>query len=304
MNISRHFLVSRRLGALVLGALLSAGASANIATPLAQADYLLPLTASNAPCVGAAPEKMRGLHTEPDRQADGYVRINSHACNGGLYFSSGNSDRTWILHEGWWLDELVAESWLDADTLRIGASFYTGAGPQAVKPFNVTFTLRRGVDGWSLDGPELLQRDFDLPKPFALHGLYAKAFRVDSVEQLGSLRSKLQVDLDFSRQRLWIVPITLNSGSITVEQVEIRSTHNQYVLSWRLTSPIFGTTDMNPTLIWAVVPKDHRTLTLKNDFYSAPCSACTTGRQHHAWVASRPQGNQLIKSDRHRVKSK
>ncbi len=297
-------MVPRRLGALALAALLSVVASVSNAAPLAQPGYLLPLTASNVPCVGSTPEKMRGLHTEVDQQSKGYIRLASHPCNGGLYFATSDSDFTWILHEGWWLNELVAVYWLDANTLRIGASFYTGAGPQAAKPFNVAFTLRRGVDGWSLDGPELLQRDFDLPEQFALHGLHAKAFRVDTVEQLGSLRSKLQVELDFSRQRLWIVPITLNSGSITVEQVEIRSTHSQYVLSWRLTSPIFGTADMNPTLIWAVVPKDHRTLTLKNDFYSAPCRACTTGRQHHAWVTSRLQDNQSINHDHHRVKPK
>lgn len=294
----------KRFRTFALVVLFSAFAAAGYATPLAQPDYLLPLTASNAPCVGAAPEKMRGLHTEADRQADGYVRIKSHACNGGLYFTNSNSDLAWILHEGWWLNELVAVYWLDADTLRIGASFYTGAGPQAASPFNVEFTLRRGVDGWSSDGPELLQREFDLPQQFALHGLHAKAFRVDTAEQLGSLRSKLQVELDFGEQRLWIVPITLNSGSITVEQVEIKTTHNQYVLSWKLTSPMVGTADMNPTLIWAVVPKDHRTLTLKNDFYSAPCSLCKTGRQHHARVAYRTQDAQTNSNDRLRKKKK
>lgn len=299
-----HLSIRRRFGPHMLAALISAAASMSNAAQQPQTDYLLPLTASNVPCVGATPEQMRGLHTEPDQPANGYVRIETHACNGGLYFTSSNSDRTWILHEGWWLNELVAVYWLDSDTLRIGASFYTGAGPQAATPFNVAFTLRRGDDGWSSDGPKLLQREFDLPQQFALHGLYAKAFRVDTAEQLGSLRSKLQVEVDFSEQRLWIVPITLNSGSITVEQVEIKTTHNQYVLSWKLTSPVFGTADMNPTLIWVVVPKDHRTLTLKNDFYSAPCDSCITGRQHHARVAYRAQNSQSVRNDRHREKSK
>lgn len=288
----------------MLIALLSIFCCVSHASVPVHTDLLLPLSSSNVPCVGAAPKQMRDLHTESDRQTQGYFSIKTHLCNGGLYFTANNSGPTWILHEGWWLHELVAVYWLDANTLRMGASFFTGAGPQAVKPFNVAFTLRRGVDGWSSDGPELLQREFDLPQQFALHGLHAKAFRVDTAEQLGSLRSKLQMEVDFSEQRLWIVPITLNSGSISVEQVEIKTTHNQYVLSWKLTSPMVGTADMNPTLIWAVVPKDHRTLTLKNDFYSAPCGSCITGSQHHARVAYRSKDNQSVRNDRHWVKPK
>ena len=271
----------------LLVSVLVLGAVQGSAVAQTQFSQLLPVQASNVPCVSQAREALRPLAYLRHAQGAQQVAVTTHKCNGGLYFRADSAD--WILHEGWWLQELVSMRWAADGVIQVRARFYTGAGPDGVKPFAAELTIARVADGWAIDGPNLRAQPFDIATTHQIDGFDTPAIQVLNAEQEENLRisqAVMPVTVDYSAQRLYLLPLRLTSGSIRVRDLAVTQQDDHYAVHWRLDVPRIGTMDMNPSTVFVVLPKDGLPLRRAPEG-AAPgsnCSSCQVVVRSRTWV--------------------
>lgn len=272
--------------AAMLGLILS-----TVYTPVSHAGQALPISSTNVSCVNTAPAELKLLQRLTQTNDRPQVEIYTHRCNGGLYFKTSDLAAPHIVHEGWWLHEYIASVWLDTQKLSIRARFYTGVGPDGTRPFDADIHLRHTAGGWSVDEPHLRTVQFARAKHAQLEGLHRKAYFINNLEAWHNTRLSRELSdlkVNFEDQRLILVPLMLSSGSKRVENVRILSGASRYAISWQINTPSIGTMDMNPTLIWVVLPNDGRPLHVTDRARGVSCAQCSAGVSHHTYVYATP----------------
>ncbi len=253
-----------------------------VAALLGAAAAVSSVAQSRAACVRNDPSALRSLESVFDRLNGSYMQLLTHRCSGGLYVRVSERE-IHVLHEGWWLQELVAVRWLDENTLRLRATFITGAGPDGTRPFGAEIQLARSVGGWRASEPVLAGAPFERPEAVRISGFEGRALLLSSRAALDNSRLDPHwFDVDFEQQRLFVIPVMLSSGSIRIEKIQVTDGSDRYYLHWDTNRPRIGTMDMNPSLVWVALPRDGKSLSVAGaptEF--APCKACNSGARHH-----------------------
>jgi hypothetical protein len=207
-------------------------------------------------CVLADPTGGRVLETLDD------IEIYTHDCSSGLYLVdkrtglAGDLRKATPIVQGWLLQSLQLATMLDPDTLLLEASFVTGVGPKGARPFKAQIRVLRDNDTWVAQEPLLIKkskRTFFRPR----------IIEVGNQDELNAFKpcrnGAYPADqVDFERERLILLPLHLNSGSINITNLAVSETEESYQLHYSVEYPGFVTKDVKDSLLWYVLPKNAR----------------------------------------------
>ncbi len=269
----------------MIGVLLSAVA----ACAAADVPELLPLSASNATCLTDAENPFKNLGDWRQRESDAALRIFTERCSGGLYLGPIGGKPTHILFEGAWFQELVAVHWLAPETLRLRVHV-AQSRTSARKDWEANeIVLYRNNDSWHSDGLHPLGRPFDFASPLALPGGRVNALLVDRPEQMENLQfDRVSSEIDYATERVLLAPILLSSGSKRIVAINVQREVDHYLVSWQTNRPRIGTADLNPTVVWVVLPKDGLPIRYGASDSGLVCIECRSGAAHRSNVKVPP----------------
>jgi hypothetical protein len=207
-------------------------------------------------CVLADSSGGRVLETLDD------IEIYTHDCSSGLYMidkgtgDAGDLRNATPIVQGWLLLTLQSATMFDPDTLLLEASFVTGVGPKGARPFRAQIRVLRDNDTWVAQEPLLIKnskRTFVRPR----------IIEVDNQDEWNAFKpcrsGAYPADqVDFDSERLILLPLHLNSGSIKITDLAVSETEESYQLHYSVEYPGFVTKDVKDSLLWYVLPKNAR----------------------------------------------
>lgn len=215
----------------------------------------------------------------------GVVSVNRHRSDGGLYLvNAPDQARLLRINESWWLYEFEAAftSNIDDDPaheILVLATYATGIGPTGAQPFRHNFVLDLQDGVWKTLALSEAQRALTVNElKMAFRPVEPAIFTTaktkvgekrqgnearcqDELARLErSLGRSFDGEVDFARQRLAATSVFLSSGSARIVDIRVRRSDDAYIVYYKTRYPPIGTTDIKVSVLYAILPKDHRSV--------------------------------------------
>ncbi|MEM8767449.1 MAG: hypothetical protein AAGE43_08405 [Pseudomonadota bacterium] len=235
---------------------------------------------SQGPASCSGPFRLDSLHPIGGDPAP--VAVYKELCDGGLYLLDGSSFATLLLiNESWRLETLRTLRWQEAEqALIVQADYITGIGPTGVVPFFVEFTVEPGSEGWQVR--DTTNREAALKDAVAEIVAEDGTVEILTAHQLQALSltangEPYPIAVDFEQNRLIVSSQWLTSGSERITDVNVWKNRLAYFITFKTSSPKVGTTDMKHSIIYAVLPKDYRAISVGDRELDATAIRVKTG---------------------------
>ncbi len=203
------------------------------------------------------------------------LAVYEELCDGGLHLLDGASfEPILLINESWRVETLRSLTWSEAtQSLVVRADYITGIGPTGVIPFFVELTVQAADGGWQV--VDTTKRDEAVVSDDGM-------VEVHNAEQLASLElvangEAYVIDVDFEASRLILQSVWLTSGSARISAVDVSRNRQAYFVTYATKAPRLGTTDMKQVVIYAVLPKDYRAVSVGDKELDARAFQAETG---------------------------
>lgn len=207
-------------------------------------------------------------------------------CDGGLYLINSRSGAELIrVNAGWWIDEVAQAEALPDGAVLVDAKFITGVGPTGSVPFSQRYRLEKSASTW-----QVAQLPPDESAPVWLSPSLVEISNQAQLDAI-ALRGRegsIDMNVDLSQHRLLLYSLWLTSGSARVTEVSVQRNYRSYFVEHRTEAPAIGTTDMKHVVLYAVLPKDYRTVSFEGRELDAKRFRARAGALPHATFKGAP----------------